>query len=194
MSCYRKALSIDPDHAETYNNMGNVLSGHGKTDKAILCFKKALRLKPDDFKTYINLGTAFKNQGKMSMAVEAYKRVLEIEPGCAPGCNNLAGALLKQGKLEEAIKSYQEAIAIQPDYAVAHSNLLFTHNYQNHKDPEWLFSQHRNWARTHALSKVDDPVSIPSVDSTKRKIRIGYCSPDFRTHSWPTFLKRSSRP
>jgi protein O-GlcNAc transferase len=189
VACYQKALSIDPDHVETYNNMGDILSSHGQTDKAILCFKKALRIKPDDFKIYLNLGTAFKNQGKMSMAVAAYKRVLEIEPQCAPACNNLAGALLKQGKVAEAIKSYREAIAIQPDFAVAHSNLLFTHNYQNHKEPEWLFSQHRNWARTHALSKGDDPAFIPGIDSTSRKIRIGYCSPDFRTHSVAYFLE-----
>jgi protein O-GlcNAc transferase len=189
MSSYRKALSINPDHAETYNSMGDVLSGQGKTGKAILCFEKALRLKPDDFKIYLNLGNAFKNQGKMSMAVEAYKRVLEIEPGCAPACNNLAGALLRQGKLEEAIKSYQEAVAIQPDYAVAHSNLLFTYNYQNHMDPEWLFSQHRNWAKTHTLSKGGNTGFIPSIGSTDRKIRIGYCSPDFRTHSVAYFLE-----
>ena len=189
MSCYRKALGLDPDHAETYNSMGDVLSGQGKTDKAILCFKKALELKPDDFKIYLNLGNAFKNQGKMSMAVEAYKRVLEIEPGCAPACNNLAGAVLRQGKLEEAIKSYQEAVAIQPDYAVAHSNLLFTYNYQNHMDPEWLFSQHWNWAETHTLSTGDNPVFVPSIGSSDRKIRIGYCSPDFRTHSVAYFLE-----
>jgi protein O-GlcNAc transferase len=189
MACYQKALSIDPDHVETYNNMGDILSSHGQTDKAILCFKKALKLRPDYFTIYINLGTAFGNQGKMSMAVENYRKVLGIEPQCAPACNNLAGALLKQGKVAEAIKNYQEAIAIQPDYAVAHSNLLFAYNYQNHIDPEWLFSQHRNWAKRHTLARGDNPVFIPSIGSTDRKIRIGYCSPDFKTHSVAYFLE-----
>ncbi len=189
VSCYRKALGIDPDSAEVYNNMGDALNALGKTDKAILCFKEALRLNPNDFKTYLNLGTAFRNQGKMSMAVAAYKRVLAIEPGCAPACNNLAGVMLKQGKVEEAVEHYQEAIASQPDYDVAHSNLLFAHNYQNYKDPEWLFSQHRHWAGRHTCSKGDDPVFIPSIGFADRKIRIGYCSPDFRTHSVAYFLE-----
>jgi len=189
VSCYQNALSIDPDHAETYSNLGDALSGQGKTDKAIICFQKALRLKPDDFKTYNNLGNTLRKQGKLSMAVEAYKKALEIEPGYATACNNIAGTVLKQGKVAEAIKGYQEAVAIQPDYAIAHSNLLLTYNYQNHKDPEWLFSQHRNWAKTHAFSEGDNPIFNPGIGSADRKIRIGYCSPDFRTHSVAYFLE-----
>lgn len=189
VSCYQKALSIDPDHAETYSNLGDALSAQGKTDKAILCFQKALRLKPDDFKTYNNLGNALRKQGKLSMAVEAYKKTLEIEPGHATTCNNMAATVLRQGKIAEAINGYQEAVAIQPDYAIAHSNLLLAYNYQNHKDPEWLFSQHRNWAKTHALPEGDNPVFDPGIGPVDRKIRIGYCSPDFRTHSVAYFLE-----
>ena len=189
VSCYQNALSIDPDHAETYSNLGDALSGQGKTNEAIICFQKALRLKPDDFKTYNNLGNTLRKQGKLSMAVEAYKKALEIEPGYATACNNIAGTVLKQGKVAEAIKGYQEAVAIQPDYAIAHSNLLLTYNYQNHKDPEWLFSQHRNWAKTYALSEGDNPIFNPGIGPADRKIRIGYCSPDFRTHSVAYFLE-----
>jgi len=190
VSCYQKALSIDPDHAGTYSNLGDALSAQGKTDKAILCFQKALRLKPDDFKTYNNLGNALRKRGKLSMAVEAYKKALEIEPGHATACNNMAATLLRQGKIAEAINGYQEAVAVRPDYVIAHSNLLLAYNYQNHKDPEWLFSRHRNWAEAHVLSEGDNPFFDPgNGPAADRKIRIGYCSPDFRTHSVAYFLE-----
>jgi len=51
----------------------------------------------------------------------------------------MAATLLRQGKIAEAINGYQEAVAVRPDYVIAHSNLLLAYNYQNHKDPEWLF-------------------------------------------------------
>lgn len=188
VSCYQNALRIDPDHAETYNRLGDALSGQGKIDQAILCFQKALRLTPGDFKTYNNLGNALRRQGKLSDAVETYKKALEIEPGYATACNNMAGTLLKQGKVAEAIETYQEAIAVCPAYNIAHSNLLFTYNYRDHQDPEWLFSQHRNWAQTQAPSKGDDRLQRPETGAADRRLRIGYVSPDFKTHSVTYFL------
>ncbi len=129
------------------------------------------------------------------MAVEAYKKALEIEPGHATACNNMAATLLRQGKIAEAINGYQEAVAVRPDYVIAHSNLLLAYNYQNHKDPEWLFSRHRNWAEAHVLSEGDNPfliratVLLPIVRSVSDIVRlISGLIP------WPTFLKRSSRP
>ncbi len=184
--CYQNALNIDPEYAEAYNNLGNALSDQGKTDEAILCFQKALKLKPENVKTYNNLGGTLKKQGKLSEAVEAYKKALEIEPGYARAWNNMAGVLLKQGKVARAIENYQKALAIQPDFAEAHSNLLLACNYQDHNDPEWLFSQHLSWAAMYSLANSDDRLGI---GPPARNLRIGYVSPDFRIHSVACFLK-----
>lgn len=189
VACYENALSIDPEYAEAYNNLGNALSSKGKTDEAVLCFQKALKLRPDNVKTYNNFGGALRKQGKLSEAVEAFKKSLEIEPCYAEAYNNMAGVLLKQGNVPKAIESYQKALAIRPDFAMAHSNLLLACNYQDHMDPEWLFSQHRNWAKIHAIENMDKRHHRPEFSLQDRKLRLGYVSPDFRIHSVAYFLK-----
>ena len=42
---YNKALSINPDYAEAYNNMGKALKDQGKLDEAIKVYNKALSIK-----------------------------------------------------------------------------------------------------------------------------------------------------
>ena len=44
--CYNKALRINPDYAEAYNNLGNTLKIKGNLKDAIDSFKKSIILKP----------------------------------------------------------------------------------------------------------------------------------------------------
>jgi len=44
---YNKALSLKPDDAKAYNNLGVTLKDQGKLDEAIVSYNKALALKPD---------------------------------------------------------------------------------------------------------------------------------------------------
>jgi tetratricopeptide (TPR) repeat protein len=46
IDAYIKALSIKPEYAETYYNMGNALKDQGKLDEAIEAYTKALSIKP----------------------------------------------------------------------------------------------------------------------------------------------------
>ena len=43
----QKALSIKPDYADAYNNMGNTLKDQGKLEEAIQAYNKAISIKPD---------------------------------------------------------------------------------------------------------------------------------------------------
>ena len=60
IEAYKKALSIKPDYAEAYNNMGNAFQDQGKLNEAIDAYKKALSIKPDYAEAYNNMGIAFK--------------------------------------------------------------------------------------------------------------------------------------
>ena len=42
LETYKKALSIKPDYAEAYINMGNALINKGKLDKVIETYKSTL--------------------------------------------------------------------------------------------------------------------------------------------------------
>ena len=51
-----KAISLKPDYADAYINMGVALKDQGKLEEAIEVYNKALSLKPDYAEVYSNMG------------------------------------------------------------------------------------------------------------------------------------------
>ena len=90
---YRKALSLEPDHADAYNNMGVTLQDQGKLEKAIEAYKKALSIKPDYAEAYINMGVALKDQGKLEEAINSYNTALAVKPDLAEAYYYLGNSL-----------------------------------------------------------------------------------------------------
>ena len=99
VACYRRALELKPDYAETHNNLGNALNDRGKLDEAVACYRRALELKPDYAEAYNNLGNALKDQGKLEEAIACYRRALELKPDSAEAHGNLGIALEAIGDL-----------------------------------------------------------------------------------------------
>ena len=55
IEAYKKLLSIKPDYAEAYYNMGNTLK-EKETEEAIEAYNKALAIKPDYAEALVNRG------------------------------------------------------------------------------------------------------------------------------------------
>ena len=83
MKAYEKAISIKPDYAEAFYNMGNALKDQGKLKEAMEAFNKAISIKPDYAEVYNNMGNAFKDQGNLEEAIVAYEKAISIKPDCA---------------------------------------------------------------------------------------------------------------
>ena len=137
VEAYNKALSIKPDLAEVYNNLGNAFRDQDKFEEAIEAYNKALTIKPDYAEAYNNLGNAFRDRGKLEEAIEAYNKALSIKPDYAEAHNNLGNALQNQGKLDEASASYERAVIIKPDFAEAHRHLSMMKRYTS-RDPHFI--------------------------------------------------------
>ena len=98
---FKKAISINPNNAEAYNNLGVALKEQGKLDKAIEAYKKALSIKPKYAEAHNNLGNVFRDKGKLTQAIEAYTKALSIKSDYADAHNNMGKALYEQGKLKK---------------------------------------------------------------------------------------------
>ena len=120
---FQQALSIKPDDAQVYYNMGNALKDQEKLEEAIDAYKKALSIKPDYADAYLNIGTTLKDQGNLEEAIEAYKKALSIKPDYAEVHYNIGTAHNDRGKLEDAIEAYKKALSIKPDHAEAYFNI-----------------------------------------------------------------------
>ena len=119
----QKAIVIDPNDVETYNNMGNTLQALGRLKEAESIFKQAIALKPDFFAVHSNLGTTLQALGRLVEAEASFKQAIALKPDLAEAHSNLGTTLQALGRLVEAEASYRQAIALKPDLAEAHGNL-----------------------------------------------------------------------
>jgi superkiller protein 3 len=116
---YQKAVAIDPNHAETYHNMGDAYDNLNNYDEAIRCYKKAIDIDPNYAMAYSNMGSAYNNLKYYNEAIRCYKKAIDIEPSDMRYRNmGLVYGNLKDYK--EAIRCYKKAIDIDPNFAEAY--------------------------------------------------------------------------
>jgi tetratricopeptide (TPR) repeat protein len=120
---FEKALRLNPNLAETHNNLGNALKDGGRTKEAIAQYEAALRLQPDLAVAHNNLGSALNAEGRTQEAIVQYEAALRLKPDLAETHNNLGNALHVKGRTPEAIAQYEAALRLKPDDAAAHFNL-----------------------------------------------------------------------
>jgi protein O-GlcNAc transferase len=123
VSCYRKALQLNPNLAGVYNNMGAGLQGLGRLEEAISSFEMAVEIRPDYIEAHNNMGNLLQQMGRIDEAISSYHKVLELEPDLSEAHNNLGNAYHHMGQLSEAISCYQKALELRPDNAQAYCNL-----------------------------------------------------------------------
>ena len=189
IDCFVKADTLRADYFEAKLNLGNVLLKLERAEDAVRYFKQALAIKPNSPETYNLLGNAYKGLSCYKDATRAYGKSLAVRPQYPDALNNIGNLLQTTGRNEEAIAYYKQAIRIKPDLAEAQSNLLFSLNYQTGIIEEDIYTAHLKYGQlleNTNSDKVQSPQCHPEVN---RRLRIGYVSPDFRTHSVAYFIE-----
>jgi tetratricopeptide (TPR) repeat protein len=87
-------LSIDPRHAESHYNLGNLYLDNSDLRLSRLHYELALRFHPDFPEAYFNLGILYLLRNERKKAVEMLQKYEELVPG---GLNELEEVL--QSKL-----------------------------------------------------------------------------------------------
>jgi predicted O-linked N-acetylglucosamine transferase (SPINDLY family) len=184
---FRVALALAPDFADTYNSLGFVLMEQGRFDAAEPVLRHALQLQPRHAYACYNLGTTLHSCQRFCEAAACFQSALKLKPDFADAARSLGTALLGQGLPKAAADNFRLALDIDPNHWSAHSNLLLTLHYLPETSQSDLFAEHCEWARRH-VSIIDTKWPLANRSDAHRRLRIGYLSPDFRTHSVAFFL------
>ena len=80
LSCYQKAIEINPRIVGAHNNLGLVYRTLNDFENAVKSYQSAIKLQPKHGGAYHNLALAFKELGKFNKSVEAHEKAIECEP------------------------------------------------------------------------------------------------------------------
>jgi tetratricopeptide (TPR) repeat protein len=115
---FEKAVKIDPEYSEAYNNLGFSHEKLGNFEKAISYYQKAVAnltyATPE--KAYINIANAYYRMGTYDLAIAAIREALKRAPTLSIAYMKLAlcyNALRRYGDASSAMTS---AIALDPVY------------------------------------------------------------------------------
>lgn len=111
---WRQALTRDPGHAASWNNLGILLQQYGRYAEAAEAFQRALRLRPDYAEAHYNLGLLFQQVGAFEQAAGLHERALALRPRYAEASASLGVVLERLGRLDDAQRRFGEAVADNP--------------------------------------------------------------------------------
>jgi predicted O-linked N-acetylglucosamine transferase (SPINDLY family) len=89
----------------------------------------------------------------------------------------LANARADQARVPEALASLERLLEPPPGSPVAWSNFLSLLHYDPARSPREIFDFHRRWGQRFGANPP-----ARRVPSGRKRIRVGYLSPDFRAH------------
>jgi tetratricopeptide (TPR) repeat protein len=119
---YQKAIALDPEYYETYEELGVFYYNRGDYARAVEQFRKVIARAPRFATAYTNLGGALTELGRYDEAVQAHLTSLNFNP-TARGFNNLAAVKAYQKRDIEAIGLYKKALQLDPHNYMYRMNL-----------------------------------------------------------------------
>ena len=100
-----KAIKINPNFAEAYNEQGNALHELKKLEEAIKSYNNAININPKYADAYYNKGLVLQELKKLESAVENYNKAIKINPKHIMSHNNKGFALQQLKKVDASLKS-----------------------------------------------------------------------------------------
>jgi FkbM family methyltransferase len=184
----RSAIQLNDHEHRYHNNLGAAMKESGDIKGSIPCFHKAVDLYPDYCDAAYNLGSSYQAMGDLSLALTWYDYTLARDPEYHLAWNNKACTYKDQGKIKEALEVFQETFRRKLNTDRYDSNFLFCLNYLEDIDPETVFRHHLEWSARHVPDFEYSQRNYPNDAVPNRRLRVGYVSADFRSHSVAFFM------
>ncbi len=119
ISLFEAALTVKPDNAVAWYNLGVALQTAGRGQEALPAYDRAISFKPDLVQAHVNRGNLLRTQRRTAEALAAYETALKFDPDFVPALVNRGIALRALGQPEAALESFGAALARNPQTAEA---------------------------------------------------------------------------
>ena len=102
---YRRALELDPHHADAHVNLGRLLLETGRAGDAEAHYRAVIGDDPGHTTAWFNLGIALEDQRRPQDAIKAYERAILADRRLADAYFNLARLYEQAGKRAAALRN-----------------------------------------------------------------------------------------
>jgi protein O-GlcNAc transferase len=177
----RRATSLNPKLAAAWNAFGVICAALTRHEAACEALAHAVRLAPNSPEFLSNYGLALQKAGRDEEALKALERALVLQPSHAEALFNRGVVRQSIGDFSGALADWRATLSADPSQRVARSNLLFALQYEADVSGPALLAEARAFERWHSRPG-DRYRSWPNQAEPGRRLRVGYVSPDFRTH------------
>jgi len=119
----RKAVQVDPSHADARLSLAAALEQTQQTDAAMEQFRAAIGIDPLRAESHFGLAVGLHKQGRRQEAIAEYRETLRLQPASVEARSNLALALNEQGDGEDAVAEFNTALSLEPNNVPLRLNL-----------------------------------------------------------------------
>jgi len=124
---FTKALEIDAENPEAYNNKGLYLTEAGILDSAHIYLDEAIRRKPDFYQAVYNKGNTFAKGGDFRNAIVQYLKAMELKPDYTDALLNLGNSYAALNDYKNALLYFTKVEELEPDNAKVLYNIGITY-------------------------------------------------------------------
>lgn len=157
------------------------------TAAALPFFERAAQLEPNSPMPVLMLGNAWSELGELDSAVRHYERARDLQPDNHVIRYNLGLNQLWRGYIDAAIEELAVACRLSPEYLPAQTSYIMALHNSDRVNAEEIAAIIREWAARFAAQHPEEPQ--PERADSSRRLRIGFVSGDFRTHSVAHFFE-----
>jgi protein O-GlcNAc transferase len=153
-------------------------------------FERAAQLEPNSHVPWLMLGNVASELGDLDVAVAHYVHARDLHPSDHVIRYNLGLNQYLRGYIDAAIEELRAACDLSPSYLQAQSTHIMALHNSDRITPDEIAVAIRRWGARFSL---EHPASTPSTvrPSTghPERLRVGFISGDFRTHSVAHFFE-----
>jgi predicted TPR repeat methyltransferase len=115
----RRAIVLEPDHANAHNNLGVLLRAQGKIVEAEAAYRTAIRISSEHSDAYTNLGILLNGQKRTQEAIACFCKVITFRPKHPEARRLLALAHCMLGEIDTAVGIFKEWLEEEPGHPIA---------------------------------------------------------------------------
>lgn len=193
VDAWKAYLHLCPHDINALNNIGIALAAIGREAEAARYFDQAYALDDSHLPSIVNYANTLTGRQQAEQALELLCKARIQAPMLGGLRAAYSGILFAGGQSENAIEHAMHACLGNFDINRSMDQYLWIATYLQ-EDEAHLAAEHRFWAgtlapRSHEIgpNRVVTATNVPKI--RRKRLRVGYWSPDFREHSVRYFFR-----